>query len=748
MALKAKVQIKIDLPVLKSDFFKLKEALEEIASTNPTLAQELAGLAKIEDGLDELTLEAEKKELAKPLNKLGRFLEKIGENDSRLNKILEGTKKGMYLARKLGRTYNKFAQWLALPQVPDIFPGKDMIPQTVTGENQVIISQPGQMHLETLSDSLEKITANIPSGVGSYEEIREKNCYYVDKSGYLRDIEKAGMYLFFIRPRRFGKTLFISMMETYYDVDKKEQFEFYFTGTAIFENPTPERNSYLILKLDFSGIESSVEQVEKSFLNHVKNRGRIFISKYKNLLNIDEKETIAEIKNQENPSDILSLLLTLCEIASRKIYIIIDEYDNFANTILSTAGEKDYEALTHGEGFFKTFFAAIKKGTSGSGIPIGRLFMTGVSPITLDDVTSGFNIGENISIDRAFNEMLGFRQQEVIDLIEYYRRAGIIRHETAYLFDIMNDWYNHYRFCKESGPTVFNPTLVMYFLKEYRKNYKIPDDLVDRNVRTDYEKLRHLILIDKMGAKKPNGNFSKLQAVIENAFVTTKLQKSFSLKKLTQPENFYTLLFYFGLLTIDGVDKNEQSRLTIPNETVKRLYYEYIKDVYTEMEIFTLDLDDYYRMMADMAYKGKWKPMFDYISKRMEAGLGLRDLIDREKMAQVFLVAYLGLSNLYFTHSEKELGKGYADIVLEPFMAKYEGIKYSYLIEIKYMKPFKNKEKEKEKLEKLKADAGKQLDKYSMDEKFAKSIGKTVLIKLILVFSGHRLVYIDAVGKG
>ncbi len=593
-----------------------------------------------------------------------------------------------------------------------------------------------------------KMPLEIPSGIGSYEELRDRNCYYVDKSGYLRDIERAGVYLFFIRPRRFGKTLFISMMETYYDVNKKEQFEYYFKGTAIYENPTRERNSYLVLKFDFSGIESSVEQVEKSFLNHVKNRARIFISKYKNLLNIDEKETIADIENLGNPPDVLSLLLTLCEIAGRKIYIIIDEYDNFANTILLSSGEKDYEALTHGEGFFKTFFATIKKGTSGSGIPIGRLFMTGVSPITLDDVTSGFNIGENISIDRSFNEMLGFREQEVIDLIEYYRRAGSIRHETAYLFDIMNDWYNHYRFCKESGPTVFNPTLVMYFLKEYRKNYKISDDLVDRNVRTDYEKLRHLILIDKMGAKKTNGNFSKLQAVIENVFVTTKLQKSFSLKKLTQPENFYTLLFYFGLLTIVGVGNNEQSRLAIPNETIKKLYYEYIKDVYTEMEIFTLDLDDYYRMMEDMAYKGKWKPMFDYISKRMEAGMGLRDLIDREKMAQVFLVAYLGLSNLYFTHSEKELGKGYADIVLEPFMAKYEGIKYSYIIEIKYMKPFKNKEKEKEKLEKLKADAEKQLDKYSMDEKFAKSIGKTVLLKFVLVFSGHRLVYIDAVGKG
>lgn len=374
--------------------------------------------------------------------------------------------------------------------------------------------------------------------------------------------------------------------------------------------------------------------------------------------------------------------------------------------------------------------------------------MTGVSPITLDDVTSGFNIGENISIDKAFNEMMGFREQEVIEMIEYYRTAGEIRHETGHLLGMMNRWYNHYRFSRESTLTLFNPTLVLHFLKEYQKKQEIPDELIDRNVRMDYDKLKHLVIIDRRGDKKANGNFSKLKAVIEKSQVNSKLEKAFPLKKMDHPVNFYSLLFYFGLLTIKGLGKKEQLRLTIPNETVKKLFYEYITEIYTETDVFSLDLYRYYQLMEDMAYKGKWKPLFDYIGQRMETSLSLRDLIRGEKSIQAFLYVYLGLSDLYILHSEKELGKGYADILLEPFIAKYQGVKFSYLIEIKYMKAFKNKEQEREKVKQLNADAERQLNRYGKDEKYKKQMANTTVIKLALVFSGHRLVDIDEINNG
>jgi hypothetical protein len=590
---------------------------------------------------------------------------------------------------------------------------------------------------------------SIPYGIANYHSIRDKNFYYVDKTNYLEAIEQAGMYLFFIRPRRFGKTLFLSMMETYYDVNKKDDFNYFFEGTDISRNPTPEKNAYLILKFDFSKIVPSVDQVETSFFNHVKDTAKLFVSKYSDLLDVDVKKTLEELMKKKNPSDLLSSLLTLCQMKNRDIYLIIDEYDNFANTILSTAGSSDYESLTHGEGFFRAFFNVIKSNTSGSDAPVSRLFMTGVSPITLDDVTSGFNIGLNISIDTSFNEMMGFNQQEVTAMIEYYRDAGKIKHSTEYLLDVMSRWYNHYRFSKESNREVFNSVQVLYFLNEYFKNYKIPDDLIDRNVRIDYDKLKHLIIVDKGGAKKTNGNFSKLKGVIEKGFVKSKIEKGFPMKKITSPENFISLLFYFGLLTIEGVDKEGKSSLKIPNETVKRLFYEYIAEVYTETEVYSLDLEKYSRMMENMAYKGKWQPLFEYITNRMKASISLRDLISGEKSIQAFLHVYLGLSNLYIIHTERELSKGYGDIVMEPFTAKYEGVKYSYLIEIKYMKRMRKgtkSEKRETRVQQLKEEAERQLMQYEMDEKFRKSIEKTTLVKLVLVFSGHDLVYFKEVG--
>jgi hypothetical protein len=595
-------------------------------------------------------------------------------------------------------------------------------------------------------ETVHEIGKTIPYGIGSYELIRKKNHYYIDKTRYLPELEKAGQYLFFIRPRRFGKTLFLSIMETYYDVNKKGQFEQYFKGTDIYENPTDERNSYLILKFDFSEInvsDLSLKKVEESFYNQVKDTAELFISKYHNRLKIDEKEAIKDLMTRKSPPDLLSRLLKLCRKTKQKVYLIIDEYDNFANTILSTAGSSHYEDLTHGEGFFKTFFKVIKAGTSGSDIPIERLLITGVSPITMDDVTSGFNIGKNISIDRTFSEMMGFRQQEVVEMIEYYRKAGEIRHETGYLLDVMSGWYNHYRFSKEADAGVFNPTLVLYFLDHYLENQKIPDELFDDNVKTDYGKLRHLVLIDKRGIKETNGNFSKLKAVIEDGFVKSEIKKSFPLKHLARHENFSSLLFYFGLLTIQRVESKEKPKLVIPNQAIKKLFYEYIREAYDETGVLSLDRDKYSEKMEKMAYNGEWNPLFDYIAQQMGTSLGLRDLITGEKFIQGFWIAYLGWSDYYLVHSEKELNKGYADLVLEPFLAKYEGITFSYLIEIKYMKSGEGKNQKK--VEQLKAEAGEQLKQYSMDETYRKAIKKTTLIKLVLVFSGHKLAYIGEV---
>lgn len=421
----------------------------------------------------------------------------------------------------------------------------------------------------------------IPYGVADYGRIIERNYYYVDKTGFLETIEKAGDYLFFIRPRRFGKSLFLSMMEGYYDVRYKERFEELFKGTAVYDAPTKERGIYLVLGFNFSVVEPTADKVEASFLNHVKGTARLFLERYADYLSTGREKLRQDIETMNSGADILANLIDLCKASNRQLYILIDEYDNFANTILSSAGQREYELLTHGNSFFRTFFNVLKSGTSKMDAPISRLFLTGVSPVTMDDVTSGFNIGKNVTTDDRFNQMLGFTKEEVTGIIDYYREHGLIKHPASLLLEIMERWYNRYIFSKHPGGTLFNSDMVLYFLDEYLKDSEIPEELVDENIRIDYGKLRQLIIIDRGEGKTTNGNFGKLKEIVEKGGTTARLVRSFPAEKIVQPENFTSLLFYFGLLTRVGTERGKV-KFEIPNETVKRLYFEYIKEAYED----------------------------------------------------------------------------------------------------------------------------------------------------------------------
>ncbi|MCX6580702.1 MAG: AAA family ATPase [Candidatus Aminicenantes bacterium] len=579
----------------------------------------------------------------------------------------------------------------------------------------------------------------IPYGMSDYGLIRRENYYYVDKTPVLKLLEDTGRYQFFIRPRRFGKSLLIAIMEAYYDVFYKDRFEELFKGTWIYDHPTTERGQYLVFALNFSAVDPGSGKLEASFLNLVNVSAVAFTQKYHDYLSTyKELDYYTElIKDSRSASDTLTILLNLCKNAGQKFFMIIDEYDNFANTILSTMGKDAYHELTHGTGFFRSFFNVLKSGTSSMDSPITRSFITGVSPITMDDVTSGYNIGKNVSLEPAFSRALGFTKDDVIAMIEYYKAKEMIFHPTEYLLEIMTEWYGNYLFSVDDEK-LFNPDMVLYFLDNYMLRKKLPEDLIDRNVRIDYKKLRHLIILDRDNKKSTNGNFSMLRQIIEEGGTSANLVKGFPLEELLDLENFISLLFYLGLLTIKGPDK-DKLRLEIPNETIKRLYYDYIKGAYRETGVFTLNLSIYANLMTDMAYDGKWEPLFKFITDRMRESMSLRDLITGEKSIQAFLNVYLGLSDLYIIHAEKELNKGYADIVMEPFIARYEGIKYSYLLELKYIKAgVKPGDAE---VKQLKTAAEEQLKRYSIDKKFLKNIEKTTLIKLVLIFSGHEEIY-------
>jgi len=587
------------------------------------------------------------------------------------------------------------------------------------------------------NDTIKKI----PYGMSDYGLIRRENYYYVDKTPVLKLLEDTGRYQFFIRPRRFGKSLLIAIMEAYYDVHYKDRFEELFKGTWIYHHPTTDRGQYLVFALNFSAVDPGSDKLEASFLNLVNVNAVAFTQKYYDYLSTyKELDYYTElIKDSRSASDTLTILLNLCKSADQKFFMIIDEYDNFSNTILSTMGKDAYHELTRGAGFFRSFFNVLKSGTSSMDSPITRSFITGVSPITMDDVTSGYNIGKNVSLEPVFCRALGFTRDNVIEMIEYYRANEMIFHPTEYLLEIMTEWYGNYLFSVDDNEKLFNPDMILYFLDNYMLRKKLPEDLIDRNVRIDYKKLKHLIILDRDNTKSTNGNFSMLKQIIEEGGTSAKLVKGFPLEELLDLENFISLLFYLGLLTIKGPDKNKL-RLEIPNETIKRLYYDYIKSAYRETGVFALNLSIYANLMTDMAYDGKWEPLFKFITARMRESMSLRELITGEKSIQAFLNVYLGLSDLYIIHSEKELNKGYADIFMEPFIARYEGIRYSYLLELKYIKA--GVKPGDTQVRQLKKAAEEQLKRYSIDKKFLKNIEKTTLIKLVLIFSGHEEIYI------
>ena len=581
---------------------------------------------------------------------------------------------------------------------------------------------------------LHKIKRN-SYGLTDFILIQKENYYYVDKTSFIRNIESSSPFLFFIRPRRFGKSLWLAVMECYYDIGRKDEFEEIFRGTEIYNNPTEERNSYFILRFNFSDVCSEIDKVESSFNNTIKLSVMSFLRKYSSFFEKSYEEVYNIIKNTVPASEVLKSLQNFLISSKIKIYLLIDEYDNFTNTILSTTGKDRYQAITHGEGFYRHFFNVIKSGTTGPGAPIGKLFITGVSPVTMDDVTSGFNIGSNISTKPDFNEMVGFTEKETVELLNYYYNEKILNEKPDRIMNILKPWYNNYLFSEERKEKLYNSDMVLYFIKEYTELKRLPKDMLDQNIRTDYKKLKYLIITDSSGKYRVNGNFNKLKTILEEGEVSSNIITAFPAHRVAEPDNFMSLLYFLGLLTIKEI-KYGMPLLKIPNETIRQLYYEYIREGYRDTEIFTLDFYKLGNLFRNMAYEGKWEDLISYITEEMNKQTALRDLIYGEKSIQTFLRAYLNVSNYYITKTETELNRGYADILLIPNLHAFPDLPCSYIFEIKYLKSKKCSKKE---VEKKVEEGKKELAKYENDLSLKKMIGPSELTKVILVFAGVEL---------
>ena len=511
----------------------------------------------------------------------------------------------------------------------------------------------------------------LPYGISNYAQIKREGLFMVDKTKYLELMEKAGHFLFLIRPRRFGKSLFLSMMESYYDIEAQDSFDHLFGDTYAGSHPTPEHNEYQVLRLDFSKPGGTKDTLEENVNGYLDLLYGDFVTRYAKYY---PDNYVEEYKQQKSTSDRVNYVHQKFETYNIKSYLIIDEYDNFTNNVLNQHGEAVYHAMTHAEGFYRDLFKKFKGSFT-------RILMMGVSPVTMDDVTSGYNIATALTLEKQFNEMLGFSEEEVRNIIRYYNEAGAFSLDEDETLKAMRPWYDGYCFSEYAnveGHNVFNTDMVLYYLKSFLLNGEGPDDMIDPNTKTDYAKLDRVVRLDKIEGDRKG----VLLEIAQNGYTYGRVKRSFPANQLTDPNMFKSLLFYYGMVTIQGM-RGAQCILGIPNNNVREQYFNYLLVEYNK--IHTIDLSRLTESFDDAALDGKWQPMMEHICRQYHDTTSVRSLIEGERNLQGFMNALMTLNPYYITCPEVELNHGYCDFFLMPDLSRYPDIRHSYIIELKYL---------------------------------------------------------------
>ena len=567
----------------------------------------------------------------------------------------------------------------------------------------------------------------IPYGMMNFAVIRRDDCYYVDKTRFIPIIEDADKFFFFIRPRRFGKSLTVSMLQHYYDIAAKDKFDALFGDLYIGKYPTRDRNSYLVLYLNFSGIVGELHNYRKGLDAHCQTMFDYFCDIYADYLPQGIKE---KLDAKEGAVEQFEYLFTECNKTGQRIYLFIDEYDHFTNAILADPESLHrYTNETHGEGYLRAFFNKVKAGTYSS---IERCFITGVSPVTMDDLTSGFNIGTNYSLSPKFNEMIGFTEEEVRQMLTYYSTTSHFNHTVDELLDIMQPWYDNYCFAqgRYGETTMYNSNMVLYFIKNYLDNDgKAPQNMIESNIRVDYEKLRMLIRKDKEFAH----DASIIQTLVSQGYITGDLKESFPAVNITTPDNFVSLLYYFGMLTISGMYKGK-TKLTIPNQVVQEQLYTYLLNTYNEADLsFSNHEKD--ELASALAYDGAWQSYFGYIADCLKRYASQRDKQKGEFFVHGFTLAMTAQNRFYRPISEADTQAGYADIFLCPLLDIYPDMQHSYIIELKYAK-YKDPE---DRVKELRKEGIAQANRYADTDTVQNAVGSTQLHKIVVVYKGMEM---------
>ena len=512
----------------------------------------------------------------------------------------------------------------------------------------------------------------IPYGVSDFKTIRTEGLYYVDKTEYLAKIEERDRFVFFVRPRRFGKSLFLDMLRLYYDRNEKVNFEKLFGGLWIGAHPTPNRNRYLMLALDFSEVGGmGGASLSEKFNNYVDVALNDFICRYGRLFNAGALSSITK----ENK---FKTVVNAAKQRDLPLYLVIDEYDNFTNALIRSAGNDPYRSITHGTGFYREWFKLFKSS-------FDRIFMTGVSPVTMDDLTSGFNIAANISQDEDFNSMLGFSEAETLQIYRDFLGVGkFLSGDPGAIVREIKPWYDGYCFASERVGTesVFNSDMVLYHLKSLVAKGRPPENMVDVNISTDYDKLETIVDLQRQAGAQNAEDVSPLtEELAAKGEIAFDLVPSFPADAIIKPENFRSLFHYYGILSMSE-RKEGMSYFRVPNHCVRRQLFNYLRDSYRRARM--PDWIGWSHLASAMAYRGEWEPFFRRLAEDLATTMPIRGHIDREIRIQGYMQAEFGHLKFYRAKPEMELAQGFCDFCLFPERVYYGDVKHSYIVELKH----------------------------------------------------------------
>jgi hypothetical protein len=562
----------------------------------------------------------------------------------------------------------------------------------------------------------------IPYGISNFEMLVSNDYIYIDRTPFIERLENINYrYIFFLRPRKFGKSLFLSTLNYYYNLSHQDKFQSLFGQYYIGQKPTELANQYLILQLDFSQIPtSSFEDTFHGFLYNVKNGAMEYYKEYTQFF--DEKD-VERIANCSFPAEVIQDVVRETKARTPyKIYLLIDEYDHFANEILSFRFD-DFLNMVGRNGFVRKFYEAIKVGTQKGGID--RMFVTGISPITLDSLTSGFNISTNISLEEEFNLLLGFEEKEVIEILNG------VEVPKAELFDVLAEmklWYNGYKFNVNAEKRVYNSNMILYFAAEYSLNKSYPDELLDPNIASDYNKIRESFKIKG----KEKENLVHLNALVETGELQSNLVHQFDLEKRFGRADFISLLYYQGIITIWD-SKYSQITFKMPNYVISQLYFQYFHQVILEESNLDHKGIDVTNMIIELADNNNMQPLVEYTENILQE-LVVRDKMNfDEKYIKTIFTSAFYISTIYTIRNEFEVkrerpDKGFVDLLLiqrPPYFPKYQ-----FAIEFKYVK-----KQDAAKAETVKQEAIEQLKGYLENDEYLK--GLKDLKSYVVIFVGN-----------